>query len=202
MKQALTFVGAAVTALAASACCILPAVLGVAGVGALGAGAALEPYRPLLMPLTVLLLGAGFYFTYRPAKSVCDAQGHCSTSSKGGGRRGNKALLWAVSALTLGAMFYPQLAQSAASGSVPVAAVASPPRTGKTSNLKTVVFSIGNMTCATCVPGLASALRNTPGVKEAQVDFASRRATLRYDRSRVSTATLRAAVRRAGFTTT
>src|SRR5688572_26172571 len=98
MKQLMTLIGAGFAAVAASACCILPAVLGITGAGALGLSSALTPYRPYLMGLTALLLGAAFYFTYRPAKAACDADGPCATDKTVGVQRFSKAMLWGVMA--------------------------------------------------------------------------------------------------------
>lgn len=56
----------------ASACCLGPVVLVLLGVGAFGASlAALEPYRPVLLAITMALLGVAFYSAYRPAGGVC-----------------------------------------------------------------------------------------------------------------------------------
>lgn len=52
MKKASLMFGVIVAAIAASSCCILPLVLGVASAGTLGLGAALEPYRPYLIVLS------------------------------------------------------------------------------------------------------------------------------------------------------
>ena len=56
-----TMAGAIFAAIAASACCVLPAILAFVGVSGLGAAAALETYRPLFLGVTALLLGGGFY---------------------------------------------------------------------------------------------------------------------------------------------
>jgi len=64
MKQQTALVGAAIAAITASAYCILPAILGAASAGTLGFSATLAPYRPYFMGLTVMLLGAAFYFIY------------------------------------------------------------------------------------------------------------------------------------------
>ncbi len=53
MKKAAVILGAVVAAVAASACCILPLILGVASAGTLGLSAALTPYRPYLVSLTL-----------------------------------------------------------------------------------------------------------------------------------------------------
>lgn len=49
-----------VSALLASACCIGPVLLGTAGLSALGLSTLFESFRPVLLGLTFLLLGAGF----------------------------------------------------------------------------------------------------------------------------------------------
>ena len=46
MQKFSLLVGAVIAAIAASACCILPLLLGAASVGAVGLSAALTPYRP------------------------------------------------------------------------------------------------------------------------------------------------------------
>jgi len=84
-------IGSAVAAVGASACCLGPVVLSLVGAGALGASAArLEVYRPYFLILTVALLGAAFYVTYRPAQPACGPDGRCAPAS----RRTAKLVLW------------------------------------------------------------------------------------------------------------
>ena len=52
--------GAVSTALLSAACCLGPLILALLGLGGAGMALALEPYRPLFLSGTVLLLGAGF----------------------------------------------------------------------------------------------------------------------------------------------
>lgn len=67
LTQKLTPMAAAMSALAALACC-LP--FGIAGaVGALGLSVALETLRPWLIALAVILLGVSFVQMYRGRKS-------------------------------------------------------------------------------------------------------------------------------------
>ena len=69
MKTALA---AVVAAGVASACCIGPVAFVLLGAGAFGASlAALEPYRPVLLSATALLLAGAFCVAYRPT-SECD----------------------------------------------------------------------------------------------------------------------------------
>ena len=64
-----TLIGAVVAAFAASACCLLPALLAFVGLSGVGLAAAMETHRPLLLAATGGLLVAGFYLLYlRPAR--------------------------------------------------------------------------------------------------------------------------------------
>src|SRR5258708_17809865 len=110
MKRIAVLVGAIFASIAASACCILPLMLGAASAGSVGLSAALAPYRPYLMGLTVLLLGAGFYFTYRPEKAACGPDGRCGTAKTRGMKRLSKGMLWLVTLFTVSSMVYPWIA--------------------------------------------------------------------------------------------
>lgn len=57
--------GAVAAALAASVCCVGPLVFALLGLGGAGALVALEPYRPLFVAVTCVLLSVGWYLTYR-----------------------------------------------------------------------------------------------------------------------------------------
>jgi Cu+-exporting ATPase len=62
-----------------------------------------------------------------------------------------------------------------------------------------VTLPITGMTCANCVLTVERTLRKMPGVADASVNFASERATVRFDPSVVSVEALAAAVERAGY---
>ncbi len=96
----LGLIGALITGFLASACCIGPLLLVFLGIGSTGALVALGPYRPFFMVVTMLFLGGGFYVAYLKPKAVC-----CGTGDK----RVQKILLWFVSLLALGILFFPQI---------------------------------------------------------------------------------------------
>ena len=60
-------------------------------------------------------------------------------------------------------------------------------------------LTIGGMHCATCAATIEDALRRTPGVADASVNFALGRAAVRYDGDRVGRGELVEAVERAGY---
>jgi len=63
----------------------------------------------------------------------------------------------------------------------------------------TVRFPIRGMTCQACAHTVERALQAVPGVDDAEVNFGSRSATVHRDAGRATSATLRAAVERAGY---
>src|SRR6476659_4727796 len=66
--------GALVSALGVFAswlCCLFPLALGALGMGASALGSRLEPFRPYLLALTAVFLGAGFYQAYKRSPQSC-----------------------------------------------------------------------------------------------------------------------------------
>lgn len=80
-------VGALGAAFAASLCCTGPLLFVAFGIGGAGLAATFEPFRPWLLGLTALLLGAGFYSVYGPGPRCADEQFERKL-------RRRKALLW------------------------------------------------------------------------------------------------------------
>ncbi|MFW1424762.1 mercuric transporter MerT family protein, partial [Vibrio parahaemolyticus] len=60
-----------------------------------------EAYRPYLIIITVVLIGVGFYFTYRK-KADCELDSVCANP---GADRINKIVLWSVTAIALALLF-------------------------------------------------------------------------------------------------
>lgn len=100
-----TVLGSILAAGGASACCIGPVLLSVAGAGALGAAAVkLEPFRPLFLAFTAVLLGAAFYTTYwRANTAACRPDGSCPPASN----RKAKIVLWIAAALVILLVTFP-----------------------------------------------------------------------------------------------
>ena len=158
MKKAGILMGAVFAAIAASACCILPAILGVASAGSVGLGAVVAPFRPYLMGLTVLMLGAGFYFTYRPENLDCGTEG-CAPGEGILARRLGRVVLWTVTIFTVGAMAYPWIAARRVRALEAATPAISSPMTARTA-----IFTVDKMSCAECSQQIAAALQKVSGV--------------------------------------
>lgn len=104
-KEDMTLVGSVVTALAASACCIGPVVFALLGTGGAAFAIALEPYRPVFIGMTALLLGGAFYFVYRRSPGEqCGPDSTCPAPSR---RIDLKVLVWVVSMIVLAVLAFP-----------------------------------------------------------------------------------------------
>jgi len=77
-------------------CCLFPLALGSLGMGASVLGTRLEPFRPYLLALTVVFLGAGFYQVYRRPPQSCADDRICARPS---GRRIQLTILWIITVL-------------------------------------------------------------------------------------------------------
>ncbi|MGR3837908.1 MAG: mercuric transporter MerT family protein [Cognatishimia sp.] len=103
-------IGAVLGGLAVSACCVLPLVFVVIGVGGswmstlIGFGA----YKFITIPLTLLMLGIGFYFAYRkPKVATCNPDGTCGTPRS---NRIARTLLWVGAAIAVIGIGFPYAA--------------------------------------------------------------------------------------------
>lgn len=71
--------------------------------------------------------------------------------------------------------------------------------TTKVSSNKTNLFKISGMHCAGCARGIASDLKNAPGVESASVTFSNRLAIVIYDTNRISIDGLKKVIGEAGY---
>lgn len=160
---ALPMLGAILAAFAASACCLLPALLALAGLSGAAFGAALAPYRVLLLAATGLALALGFWLVYRRPKDACG----CPTTRS---RRAVRVSLWITAAAAVALAGYPLLVGGYASaGSTEASAKA------------TLRLKVSGMDCPACTGAIAGRLRKVPGVVSASVEYDSGLAIIRHD---------------------
>jgi copper chaperone CopZ len=103
-------------------------------------------------------------------------------------------LLWMVTIFTVGSLVYPNfLAYHASTTQTPVPARSIAPTTS------IMVFSIDNMTCEECTLTIVKALKASPGVYDASVDFASKHSTVSFNANKISAQELRIVIEKTGF---
>lgn len=104
----LGMVGAIISAILASLCCVGPFVLIMLGAGGAWAGSlrAFEPYRPIFILFTMGFLGAGFYNVYKKPKEVCKPGSLCAVPQT---KRVGKIFLWIATILVVFLLGLPYL---------------------------------------------------------------------------------------------
>lgn len=179
-RVALPLLGAIAAAVAASACCLVPAGLALVGASGVGFAAGLAPYRLLFLLATGLALAVGFWLVYRPVKDC-----GCAVPRT---RAAARVALWITTAVATAAAVYPALGSGqATAGSLDATAKA------------TLHLTVHGMDCRECTGPIAARLKRVAGVVSAAVDFDASLATVRHDgREGLAPAAIQA-VKDAGF---
>lgn len=101
-------VGAIITALLASLCCVGPFVLVMLGISGAWIGnlRAFEPYRPMFILITLGLLAAGFYNVYRKPTEVCEPGTLCAVPQT---KKMGKIVLWSATVFVVFLLILPYL---------------------------------------------------------------------------------------------
>lgn len=103
--QKVTLIGSIITSILASACCIGPVLFAVLGVSSAGMLSKMETYRPIISVITLALLVAAFYFTYKkkPAEECKDGS-YCANPKSD---IWNKRILWLATVMIFGFLTFP-----------------------------------------------------------------------------------------------
>ena len=100
-----TLIGGIFAGLAASACCLGPFVLLTLGVSGswIGNFSAMEPFRPLFIGVTAILLGLAFRKLYLVPQS-CEANAACASPDY---LRKQRLVFWIVTVLVIAVIAFP-----------------------------------------------------------------------------------------------
>lgn len=184
--------GALASAIIASACCWLPLLLIAFGISGGALAATFEAWRPIFLPVTFVLLGLAFYFTYRRPKVSAPAPGgaavegasccavpapeaageDCCPSASAKGftlRKVNKVMLWVVTVFVLAFAFFPNYVGYL---------IGNGGRLAARNDLDKFTVAIEGMTCEACSATIERALEAVPGVAAAEVSYDQRRAII------------------------
>lgn len=165
--------GSVVAAVLSSACCWVPLVLVAFGASAAGVAGFFETYRTYFIVGAVVLLGFGFYMVYFPKKQ-CEPGSACTTPNQKV-KRLNRVMVWTATVLVTGFVLFPNYV-----GFVLGSPNQRSAKVGAT-GLASAKFHIEGMTCEGCAGVLHSTLTKLPGVRAAEVDFATKSAVIQYE---------------------
>lgn len=202
-ESQLTIWGAVLAGLGAGLCCLGPLLFAVLGLGAFGAAGIFAAARPYLLVLAVLFLAFGFYHAYFRREQTCAPGEACAT--KRTGRLGHVGL-WIASVSVLAFALSPYYAGwiAAALVSNKPSVLATPqevPTTNEAANadIETVTIQIEGMDCSACEAPIRAALKQTPGVRNADVSYQRGDARVQFDPKQTNVEQIKRAIDSTGY---
>jgi len=194
MKNKLLSGSGIITALLASLCCITPVLSVLGGLGGIATTFSfIEPLRPYLIGLTVMVLGYAFYKTYEQKKNGA-IECACETDELDGNSTGkikfisSKKFLWiitAVSAILITFPYYSAVFFSSESDNVVII---------QSDNVVKTRLDIEGMTCIACEKSIDHALKSKKGVVSATSSYKTGIAFVEYDTTKVNPEQLKSVV--------
>ncbi len=187
MKDKLLSGGGIITALLASLFCITPVIAVLGGLGGIATTFSfLEPLRPYLIGLTVIVLGYAFYKAYKPKRNS-DIECACETDGKPKFIN-SKKFLWIItvaSALLISFPFYSKVFIPSGKENVVIV---------QSDNIVKAKLDIEGMTCTGCEESVDYALKAENGVISATSSYKTGIAYVEYDKTKVNPEKLKNAV--------
>lgn len=195
-QSGLLVASSVVAAVLASFCCILPIVFALTGFTIMGASAAFAEWRPYLLAATFGLLGFGFYFAYRPARSDCGPGGVCTMPAP---KRSGRLMLWFATAAVIGFAAFPYFSGTVAEFLLSQSNSTAAQTSQRPPNVQHASIAIEGMDCAACATAIENKLKAVAGVREAKVSFEQGTAEVDYEKGAASVERLEKAVHEAGY---
>jgi copper chaperone CopZ len=179
------------TAFAASLCCITPVAAFLAGIsGAASAFSWLDPFRPYLIALTVMILGAAWYQKLKPRwDPTCACEENPSFWK-------TKSFLGIATVFAIALMSFPYYSDAFF-----------PEQEQKViyiqeSQVQTTSLNITGMTCTGCEATVVNAAMGINGVLEVNASYEKHNATIKFDREKTNLENIIEAINKTGFTVT
>lgn len=181
------------TAFAASLCCITPLLALVAGSsGIASAFSWLEPFRPYLIFLTILIIGFAWYQKLTPQKTnECDCD--ISTKPKFIQTKLFLGLVTIFTALMIVFPYYSKVFYPEIKGKAIVT---------NTTSIREVKLKIKGMTCAACEEHIQHAVNILPGIFSSEISYANGNGSVKFDTLKTNIKFIEKAINTTGYTIT
>lgn len=194
MKSENKLIGAGLlTAITASLCCIAPVLALIAGTSGMASTFSwIEPFRPYLIGLTVLVLGFAWYQKLKPQKEI-DCK--CETNEKPKFIQ-SKTFLGIVTVFAIlmlsfpyySGIFYPNTEKQ-------IIVV-------DKSDIKTTEFKISGMTCASCEEHVNHEVNKLNGIVISKASYENENAIIEFDKTKTNEAEIEKAINSTGYKVT
>ncbi|MFA9188789.1 mercuric transport protein MerTP [Flavobacterium magnesitis] len=181
-----------ISAVAASLCCITPVLVLISGAsGVASTFSWLEPFRPYLIGLTVLVLGFAWYQKLKP-RTTQEIQCTCEEEDKTPFMQTKKFLgiVTVFAFLMMAFPYYGQIFYPKADKQVIVVS---------SDNIQEVKFNVSGMTCASCEEHVKNEVNKLPGIVTVSANSKKGSAFIKFDNSKTNKEAIIKAINTTGY---
>tara|TARA_R110001583_G_scaffold176620_2_gene331365 strand:- start:387 stop:986 length:600 start_codon:yes stop_codon:yes gene_type:complete len=194
MKPENKLIGAGLlTAITASLCCITPVLALIAGTSGIASTFSwIEPFRPYLIGLTILVLGFAWYQKLKPKKEVdCE----CETAEKPKFIQ-SKTFLVIVTVFAIIMLAFPYYSGFFYPNTKKQVIVVDK------SDVQTTEFKISGMTCASCEEQVNYEVNKLNGIVNLKTSYENGNAIIEFDRTKTNETEIENAINATGYNIT
>jgi len=183
---------ATLTAIAASLCCITPILALIAGTsGAAATFSWMEPFRPYLIGLTLLVLGFAWYQKLRP-KNKKEIECACDDDINPSFWQ-SKTFLFLISLFAVLMLLFPYYSNNFYSQPNKEILIVSQ------SNIEKKTFDVNGMTCLGCEAHVESEVNKLEGIISVKASFEKSNTVVEYDKTRTDETAIVKAINSTGY---
>jgi copper chaperone CopZ len=181
------------TAITASLCCITPVLALTAGTSGIASTFSwIEPFRPYLIGLTVLVLGFAWYQKVKPRKEIdCE----CETDEKPKFMQ-SKTFLGIATIFAIIMLVFPYYSGIFYSNTEKQITVVDK------SDIKITEFKISGMTCASCEEHVNHEVNKLNGIVNSKASYENGNVIIEFDRTKTNETEIEKAINSTGYKVT
>jgi len=188
------------TAISASLCCITPVLALLAGTSGLASTFSwLDPFRPYLIGLTVLVLGLAWYQKLKPQKQV---ECHCDTPDQSADKAGKPPFIQTKTFLGIVTVVAGLMLAFPAYAHIFFPQTAKQTTVSEQSNIQTAEFTIQGMTCTACEEHVNHEVNKLTGVINTKVSYKNGNAIVEFDKTKTDLQAIEKAIQKSGYSVT
>lgn len=194
MKKENKLMGAGLlTAITASLCCIAPVLALIVGTSGIASTFSwIEPFRPYLVVLTIIVLGFAWYHKLKPQKEIdCE----CVTEEKPKFIH-SKKFLGIVTVFAFVMLAFPYYSGSFYPNSEKQIIVV------EKSDIKTTEFKISGMTCTGCEEHINHEVNKLNGIVNSKASYENGSAIVEFDKTKTNETEIEKAINSTGYKVT
>ncbi len=179
-----------ITAIAASLCCITPVLALIAGTSGIASTFSwIEPFRPYLIAITIVLLGIVWYQKLKPKKEEID----CECEDDNPKFINSKKFLFLITLFTGLMLAFPNYSEIFFSSDKKEVVYVSE------SDVNVVEYKISGMTCAGCEVHIESEVNKLDGIIEVKANYENGNTIVKFDKRIVTNNEIELAVGKTGY---